>query len=114
MSTRPRTKGAQVPRSAQVLSSAYRDLEVLISDLRSGAAVLGEVAEKTIGVRGLADDNPLRKLIGFDGFVVHLWTQDQAEAIDYAARHVRNLIMETHRRYFDRWEEDLKQSGSAN
>lgn len=88
------------------MATAYFDLEAAIRDLRRMSALMEMAAEDTVfAVEGCLAKH-IHEKVGLDGYQIHVFTQDQADGLDYAIRHTYDLIQALHEKYDEPFKRD--------
>ena len=91
---------AEAGERDRMLGQLYGDLETSIGRARDAMDVLAIVAEATIETRDqTAQEIWDRACPGMKGFTVHLFTDQQVNALAHAWRNARDLVNDLHSDY---------------
>lgn len=88
----PRISDAEIAR-------AYFGLESAISDLRRMSALMDVVAEDTVLRIETSIAERIHSQLGLEDYHIHILTRDQNDGLDYAIRHLSDLIRSLHDSY---------------
>ena len=79
---------------------AYFDLDSAIHKLRQMSALMDVVAEDTVLRVEDQVAGRVHSQMGLEGYHIHILTKDQNDGLDYAIRHLGDLIRSLHDAYY--------------